>query len=313
MGRCAQKALKVTDPEISLDGNSVDKHETNNSEPAWYETPRWGGKVPAITAHRARAIHAKRAFDAFRKTHPLRRLMTGEEFILRASPGGDLVGRLDWRDVGSALTVSVALACRGARRHLLLMLAAAMRFGGYLGVAATHEELAQVAHLSPRQTRRVVAELVELELVLPPVPLFVRYGAASSQRGNAYRVGPAVYAAVDAARIRDAREQRVARTMAVHRPKPEMASHPDTYSGDLKNSGLDQETLPQNGWPCGQLVVSAAPTVDFSAAVPDVAAGELGLEARQGESCSAPPEAPEAVGLDERNAWMAQLRAGGLA
>lgn len=287
--------------QISVEeqANNVDTHTEERHAPAWFEHPRWGGQEVPITPRRARGVRDKRAFEKFRATTPLRRLMTGEEFILRSQLGGDLVGRIAWTDISVALVSSVAYSCRSVQRNLLVLLAAAMRIGGYLGVAATFDELAQVTHKSVSTTRRAIADLVELELVLAPVPLFVKYGAVSSQRGNAYRVGPAVYAAVDAARIRERHGQ----ANGCSRPSERKEQPSGHVLSCLSGSPERTRSANQNG--CSERPSAEVEPEFFSAVVPGGATDAAGRSTRQAESTSSSPEAGQAVSDEEKSWWLA--------
>jgi len=294
--------------------------------------PRWNGTKPTITPMRSRAIAKKRAWERAQELGLTEGFWT-EADVERALYSGDLASAGLSVDLGMTEPARRAFAQLPAdgELHWVLLhaLATALVVFGARGIVATHAQLAKLLGKARITERRTMAALLELELVTLVTPTHELHACgASSERANAYRLGPAVVRVVHRGIARAhasllidsapgvARNEQPSGT--VHTCASGSAS--DSASGESASSPLGSRLTPEPAAPAAE---SASPTRLSAASppvVPDLSAAAnesgraVGPVSRQGETRSVSGSASQGVGGDETpaevramlQAWLAK-------
>lgn len=177
--------------------SNVDNHVPffveNNARPKHDPSvPRWANGRPPFTERRAIAVAEKRRWETQRE---LLAQFVDADRAVDAFRAGRLEGLVTWDQLAIGMTVEQRVACRGSLRRVLVRLAAALVHFVAPGLVATHAQLAPLCMLSERQTRRVLHELVALELLRAPEPTFEPQRAVHNRRANGYQLATFVHAA----------------------------------------------------------------------------------------------------------------------
>lgn len=152
---------------------------------AWAREPRWRGEKPLITPKRARAIAAKRAWQA--SPIDLRRCLSGSELVAGFRSGEAFPFGLEARRGREMPPTAAKWELRDRHRRVIAWLATAHIGFKAPGLVATCDELGQLTGHSGRWVRDVLADLTAWGLV-HSAPTFVAYGRVTSQRANVYRL-----------------------------------------------------------------------------------------------------------------------------
>ena len=299
------------DPEISTT-NYTDGKLANNKQTAF--EPRWKGGRPDIVpgGRRALAVAEKRRWSSLRAL--LEKCATGAR-VLEAHYAGELGAVVKLDEVLAVIPLAIVTQLRTAHLRVLLRLVEALVGLDVPGLRMAHAQIGELAMLSERQARRVVADLVELELFhtepdFEPEARDPR-GLAANRRGNAYVPAGALLALVvvlqDRARTRawpkngqaSGTEHEYVRSESTNaRPLGRPGRFPDPEMPGHAGPGIVEPDYPEP---------TVVPNESPAPALPETHDETRGAGEQLGRAMVAATDAP----LDEKREWLHAMLKGG--
>jgi len=340
----------------------VDKQETNTIDHAhplgdrcFRKKPkynprvrRWahfpGGRPPEFSPARTRELRAKELWEKIKEklaryahaetrcslckrtcdecTCDAPRFVRGVLDLYRA---GELERRVTWAELAPALPEEVRAQCKDRHRRAIVRMAQAMRATKAEGLIMSHDELGELLMFSGRHVRRVLGELLDLEVLPAPDPNYDQDHAVHNRRANGYtlcaalcaRLAAIAEAELAAAKCALAENDRASRTTK-GQASPTASEQEHEHSGSAPRPpfkggrALASDTralMPGHAEEVGPgvgVVEAASPRPEIFS-LPDESHLPSLPEARQAESCSASGRAERKAGSAKSPATAAEL------